>query len=472
MKGIVFGIAVVAILSSGVYFSQMNDVAALLNPQPQIQTAPVLAPIKADNRINAEAKVVPVRSAALAVPLSGRVSMVLVTEGDRVELGQLMLTLENARQAVAVELAQAGLKRAQARLEELKNGPRDLEIEVAQSAVSIAEAQLVKATQGARREDIAVAEASLAAAQASLEKAKEGPDENQIIAARAELANAEAKLRVSQAMYDAVKWMPDIGVQPQTLQLEQDTNTYNAAKARLEKLLRGPGDLAIASAQSQVEKAQAELNRVAAPARAADYGMVVAEIRKAKAQLALIREGTRPEVIAAAEADVASAEATLREAKIALAETQLRAPFAGVIASLDVTTGEHVSPGNPIIRLAGFPAWQIQTTDLNELNVTKIRTGAAATIKVDAIPGLALQGKVVAIRAIGENKSGDINYTVIIQPDKNDERLRWNMTAEVTIEAEPVLVEDANLSEDTNRSEGANPSEDAGSSENFTDEGL
>jgi len=41
---------------------------------------------------------------------------------------------------------------------------------------------------------------------------------------------------------------------------------------------------------------------------------------------------------------------------------------------------------------------------------------------------------VVRIKAIGENKMGDITYTVVIQPDQHDERLRWNMTASVVIE--------------------------------------
>jgi HlyD family secretion protein len=35
---------------------------------------------------------------------------------------------------------------------------------------------------------------------------------------------------------------------------------------------------------------------------------------------------------------------------------------------------------------------------------------------------------------LGENKRGDIVYTVIVQPERHEERLRWNMTAVVAIE--------------------------------------
>jgi HlyD family secretion protein len=37
--------------------------------------------------------------------------------------------------------------------------------------------------------------------------------------------------------------------------------------------------------------------------------------------------------------------------------------------------------------------------------------------------------------ALGENKQGDITYVATIPPDRQDERLRWNMTAAVSIAA-------------------------------------
>jgi len=38
------------------------------------------------------------------------------------------------------------------------------------------------------------------------------------------------------------------------------------------------------------------------------------------------------------------------------------------------------------------------------------------------------------IQAIGEDKYGDITYTVVVQPARQDERLRWNMTTAVFIQ--------------------------------------
>ena len=40
----------------------------------------------------------------------------------------------------------------------------------------------------------------------------------------------------------------------------------------------------------------------------------------------------------------------------------------------------------------------------------------------------------VRIRCIGENKHGDMTYTAIIEPQRANRRLRWNMTTMVAIE--------------------------------------
>jgi HlyD family secretion protein len=161
-----------------------------------------------------------------------------------------------------------------------------------------------------------------------------------------------------------------------------------------------------------------------------------AEISRAQAQLELLEAGARAETIAAAEAEVVAAEAALEQAQVALAETELKAPFAGNVARLDAKVGEQVGPGSPVVTLADLSAWQIETDDLTELNIVQVQEGDPVTITFDAIPDLELPGKVVRLKAIGENKMGDITYTVIIRPDEDDDRLRWNMTATVVIAPE------------------------------------
>jgi HlyD family secretion protein len=119
-----------------------------------------------------------------------------------------------------------------------------------------------------------------------------------------------------------------------------------------------------------------------------------------------------------------------------LADTELKAPFAGTIASLDLEVGEQVSAAAPapVVRLADLTSWRVETDDLTEINVVYVQEGDSVSISIDALPELELTGTVERIRPLGENKQGDITYTATIIPASSDERLRWNMTASVIID--------------------------------------
>ena len=116
------------------------------------------------------------------------------------------------------------------------------------------------------------------------------------------------------------------------------------------------------------------------------------------------------------------------------AELDLKAPFAGIVANLDVRPGEYVQPGVSFASLADVTAFQVETTDLTELNVTRTREGQPVKLTFDAVQGLELPGKVTRIKALGTKERGDILYTVTVKPDRQDDRLLWNMTAAVNIE--------------------------------------
>lgn len=84
--------------------------------------------------------------------------------------------------------------------------------------------------------------------------------------------------------------------------------------------------------------------------------------------------------------------------------------------------------------LADVARWKIETSNLNERNVVRFRIGSPAQITIDAIPDIILTGNVTTIQPRGIDQYGDITYTVTIAPNSWDERLRWNMSASVTIE--------------------------------------
>ena len=381
----------------------------------------------------AEAVVVPARYATLSMSASGTAAEIAVQEGDTVAAGQVLVRLHDTHQRAAVAEAEAALASAQAHLLALEAGPRSQEIASAEAALEAAQARLARLLEGAREAEIAAARASLNASQETLKRLYAGPDEQTRIAAEANLANAEAALRQAQAAYDQVKGEPNVAMLPQSLQLEQASNAYQAAKARYDALFDPPDEDLVAQAEAQVKAARANLDRLLEPVTESEIAEAKAMVRQAQARLDLVRAGAREEEIAAAQAAVAQAQAALQQAQASLADTELRAPFAGTVARLDVKAGEQVVAGQPVVELADLSRWQIETDDLTELDIVRVQPGDRVRLTFDAIEGLELPGTIVRIKSIGEEKRGDVTYTVIVEPDEQDPRLRWNMTALVTI---------------------------------------
>lgn len=434
-RWIFIAIVVLAIIAIGGYFyvqskggwEAVTSGAAEATPTP-------LPAIQSNPEVIVDAVVVPARFATLSLPASGIVAELLVSEGDRVEQGQVIAQLENERQVIAIAQAEARVRSAQARIEELRAGARPEEIQGAQAAVDIAKANLDNLQEEARPEEITAARAALEAAQAAYERVLAGADDAQLISAEVELANAEAALRQAQSAYDQVRWRSDISALPQAAELERATNNYQAAQARYDDVVSGAEESDIAAARAEVQRAQANLDKLLTPGTASQIAAAEAQVRQAEAQLALLQAGARPETLEAAMADLTEAQTALMQQQVALQDTQLTAPFAGTIASLDLEAGEQVAAGAPVAQLADLDEWHIETDDLTEINVVYVAEGDRVRINIDALPDLELEGTVLRIKPLGENKQGDITYTATIVPDENDKRLRWNMTASVTIQ--------------------------------------
>lgn len=407
---------------------------------PNVASAPAALGAQSDEgllplaagAIVADARLVPVQTADLSAQSAGTVAEVLVHEGEQVEAGALLVRLNSAERQVAVAQAQAQLQAAEARRLELANGARGEEIAAAEAALAAAEARLARLADGALPGQIAQGEAALSAANAGLARLYEPADESALVAARADLYAAQATLTQAQSAYNQVKWRNDIGALPQSAALQQATIAVEAADARLALLESGPSSATVAAAAAEVARQQASLDTLNGTLPA-DVRAAEADVSAAQAQLDLLLAGARPEQLAIAEADVAAATAALQQSLVALALSELRAPFAGTIAGLTVAPGEQVAPGATLMTLADLSAWQIETEDLTELDVVAVGVGTPVELSFDALPDLRLQGAVVTVRPRGADNRGDIVYTAVIRPEQSDPRLLWNMTAVVTV---------------------------------------
>lgn len=429
---------------------------------------PVPVAVTQPNVVSAEAFVVPVREADLAFQVGGQVQSLQVEEGEEVKQGQLLAELENSTQQAAVSeaeaavsKAEAGLKnaeanlaQAEAQLTDTKAGATPEEIAQAQADVARAEAALAETLSGATPGEVAEAEARVETARANLAQVLAGSRDEDINAAAAQMLQAEADVREAQADYDANVFGEPDRLGPYGLALQQATLTYQQAEAEYNKVVNGATDEEIAVSRAQLNEAQAALQHVRDGATPEQVAQAQAEVEAAQAALDRTKAGATDTKVAISEAgvqvaqagvesaksDIQSAEAGLGSTQAELDKTQLTAPFDGVVGSLTIEEGEIVQGGSTVASVGDPTKWQIETDDLTEIDVVRVKEGASVTISVDALPNQEFKGVVTRITPKSETKAGDVTYTVLIDITEGDTaRLRWGMTTFVDIEASPEL---------------------------------
>ncbi|MBL8102715.1 MAG: efflux RND transporter periplasmic adaptor subunit [Anaerolineales bacterium] len=180
-----------------------------------------------------------------------------------------------------------------------------------------------------------------------------------------------------------------------------------------------------------------------------DTAILEAKVKEAEANLAyaetdlkyLIRvtgcrgEGCTPSQkhIEVAENEVARAQALVDSAKATLnAQSNLTAPFAGTVVSVDISPAETVTPGQIVIVFGDLSGYRIETTDLSERDVPQVKIGQAATVFVEAL-GQDFTGKVADVSRISSTIGGDVVYKVTIDFDQQPKGLLWGMSADVEI---------------------------------------
>jgi membrane fusion protein (multidrug efflux system) len=122
----------------------------------------------------------------------------------------------------------------------------------------------------------------------------------------------------------------------------------------------------------------------------------------------------------AAKADVAQSEAALRQAELDLSYTKITAPESGRVTRKSIEPGAYVSIGQAMLALVPDDVWVV--ANFKETQLTHMRKGQPAEIRVDAYPDRRLRGHVDSIQAgtgarfsllPAENATG--NFVKIVQ---------------------------------------------------------
>jgi len=367
------------------------------NTGTDAQPTPTRGPDYADpvsqaaaGNITANGVLLPARRVALSFGVGGNVEAIDVEVGERVEARQTLATLDTTE-------LQRGVTQA------------ELELETAQTQLAQLQAQATPVP-----ERVLAATATITGAQAALTQARVQASQrgNQDIIDQAALKQAERALSDAQSEYEKVL---------------NDPRTHTWAPS-------SPQARTLAEVQDHYDVVLAQYRMYAA-----DHGYTVtvadAEAQLAQAQLALYeaQHPVTPEKITLAQLDVEHAQQALEAAQADLARAMLLAPFDGVVSAVPVSVGEWAAPGATVVELLDVSRWRIETKNVGELEIGRVRVGQEVLVRVNAFRDETLHGRVVTISPVAVVQQGDTTYTLTIELEPTDLNLRPGMTAQVEI---------------------------------------
>lgn len=165
-----------------------------------------------------------------------------------------------------------------------------------------------------------------------------------------------------------------------------------------------------------------------------EYDIAGARVRRAAA------------AVRSAEASVMAAEAERKAAEVQLENTNIRAPFDGIVVKKLAELGEVVSPMTASVRSGGSvvtivdPASVMVDAEVSESMINRVQAGQSAEIQLDSVPGHRYRGEVVQVMPIADRAKATILTRVRFL--ELDERVRAELSAKVTFGPKPGSVEE------------------------------
>ncbi|MEJ0021203.1 MAG: efflux RND transporter periplasmic adaptor subunit [Candidatus Doudnabacteria bacterium] len=384
---------------------------------------------------------------------SGQVAAELVTvnvkQGDQVKAGQVIATVDQKNNSVALIQAKASLQSAQANYDKLISGLTSTDMQTAQLAVTTAQQALDKAnrdyanTVTTQQQNVDKAYSALlnsdlqpdpsdanTTAAVTITGNYTAKDPSQITVS---LSEVPAGMRyqstglsgdgdlitrgVAQPIGDGLfitfdasgtlnastVWTIDI---PNTKSSGYLNNNfaYNSALQNQTQALASAQDT-INSAQNSLTQAQLSLQSKTAPPTSAD--------------------------VASAKAQIAQAQAQLQNADVNYSNNIIKSPFDGQVAQLNNQPGDQVTSSTIIATV--ITNQKLAVMPLNEVDAAKVSVGQKVNLTFDALDSLNVVGTVAQVDTLGTVSQGVVTYNVKIGFDSQDARIKPGMSVTAAI---------------------------------------
>jgi membrane fusion protein (multidrug efflux system) len=265
-------------------------------------------------------------------------------------------------------------------LVELQDDDYRAQVDQAKAAVEAARAAIVENLRQRELQDarIAKALAGIDQAKAQIAAAEAGKD-----AVQAELIRARSERKRQEGLYE----------------------THSTTQQTLETAVASEGSLSaqFASREADLNQAQSMLRSSEISAEAERRSKAVLESQEAQLQ-----------------ADLHAKQASLTASEVNLGYTKIAAPGDGTVGERQVRPGQLVSPGTVVISFVALTKW-VQA-NYRETQLTNVKIGDPAELRIDEYPGQVFRGKVIEIAPASgsqfallppDNATG--NFTKVVQ---------------------------------------------------------
>lgn len=380
-----------------------------------------------------------------ATGIKGTIGEVLVEEGDTVEEGQVLVTVDKDEWENQLSALEKALVTAQRNLT------------ARQSALTKAERQVIALEREvtAKEDDVTKAEHQVAAkefavrqAQLDVETAKYNLSQiEDVKEAQDDVDDAELNIKIAQMgkSGDLAGLTHDYAYWTQLL-----NNAYQDkkdAEEELKEVLAGTSTTITSS--DDAEAIILEISKKQLAVEQEQMGLEDAKLDVAEAQKAV---DDAKYALQDAQLDVEDARQDVEDAKLDVEDTSqdvddaqndlddaktlspvVTAPFAGFVTKVNVEGGEEVLKGTVAVQIADPNKFEAEIL-VSELDITQVKLGGEALVQVDAT-GLSLPATVTHIASTATIQSGVVNYnvTVEVQSTPEDANLREGLTVTVSL---------------------------------------
>ncbi|MDQ6824997.1 MAG: efflux RND transporter periplasmic adaptor subunit [Candidatus Eremiobacteraeota bacterium] len=375
------------------------------------------------------------QTATIGARTGGNITRIVAREGQRVTAGALLMKLDDrqisatvSRDAAALAQAEAALKKAE-QTEAIAPHTNVQTVALAQQNLLAAQAKLQADVNG-KREGQVSGVGGLAGLGIS--------GQSQLVQQQQALSVAKSQLITAKEKYDGDQELYKINALPRQ-QLDLDKAAYEQALA---------GEIA-AQRQYDLTKQQLHDNagQLDSQIQSDQRALESATAALASAQLQA-QQNTASVDVRSAAASVDSAQAQLQFDSQQLADTEVKAPFDGVIqtigtipatngtAAVQLAVGDTVQPGQTLFTIAGAGP-MIVKAQVDEQDIINVRIGQHAFISGEDFPGRTIVGTVIRIAPVvvaqnqGTTSAKNVETTIALS--KTYPFLRDGMSADVDI---------------------------------------